>query len=274
MIRLRKSEWIALVWFAGAAVVGGRPRFWLCLATVLSLFVLFSWRRWEQLRDWLPYPLILLAYRSVGWMATPHQSRAFEQAMVVWDRKLLGEWGLRAAIEATGPLLPNLLELSYLLVYGMPAYMVAVFCREKRRERLDRAWVVVLLATLGAYAMYPYVPSDPPRAVFPGEDLPVMTLLRQANLAIVGNYGIHTSVFPSGHAAAAFSSAFALMLLLPERKRAGRIMLVLAVLIAVATVYGRYHYAVDTLAGFVLAVLAVAVGWGMREMEDPGRERG
>jgi membrane-associated phospholipid phosphatase len=274
VIRFRRSEWIALVWFAGAAVVGGRPRFWLCLVTVLALFAVAAWRRWEKVRDWLPYPLILLAYRSVGWMATPHESRSFEEAMVVWDRKLLEDWLLRAAIEGTGSFLPNVLEFAYLLVYGMPAYMVALFWLERRRDRMDLAWVVVLLATLGAYAMYPFVPSDPPRAVFPNDDLPVMSLLRRLNLAIVGNYGIHTSVFPSGHAAAAFGSAFALLLLLPERPWPGRLMLLLAVLIAVATVYGRYHYAVDTLAGFVLAVLAVAVGWWTKEMEAPGRDDG
>jgi membrane-associated phospholipid phosphatase len=78
-------------------------------------------------------------------------------------------------------------------------------------------------------------------------------------------------VFPSGHAAAAFGSAFAVMLLLPEKPRPGRGLLILAALIAVATVYGRYHYAVDTLAGLLLAVMAVAVGWWMKEMEAPGR---
>jgi membrane-associated phospholipid phosphatase len=263
-----------IVWFVVAAVVGRGLRHWVCLAIVVALFGICARRRWEQARDWLPYPLMLLAYRSVGWMATPHEGRAFEEAMVVWDRKLLDAWGLRAAIEGMGSFGPNLLELAYLLVYGMPAYMVAVFWLERRRERMDLAWVIVLLATLGAYAMYPFVPSDPPRAVFPHDDLPMVSLLRRLNLSIVGNYGIHTSVFPSGHAAAAFGSAFAAMLLLPERPWPGRVMLALAALIAVATVYGRYHYAVDTLAGFGLAVLALAVGWGMREREAPERMDG
>lgn len=266
-MKLRRSEWILLAWFAGAAAVGQQARHLAGLAAVAGLVGLCAWRRWERARDWLPYPLLLLAYRSVGWMATPHESRAFEEAMVVWDRKLLDDWLLRAAIEGAGGVIPNVLELSYLLVYGMPAYMVGVFWLEGKRERLDLAWVVVLLATLGAYAVYPFVPSDPPRAVFPNDDLPVMTVLRRLNLAIVGNYGIHTSVFPSGHAAAAFGAAFATMLLLRERPWAGRGLLALASLIAVATVYGRYHYAVDTVAGLLLAVLAVAVGWWKKEME-------
>jgi len=45
----------------------------------------------------------------------------------------------------------------------------------------------------------------------------------------------------------------------PERKWVTRFLLVMAVLIATATVYGRYHYLADAVAGFGMAVLALAV---------------
>jgi membrane-associated phospholipid phosphatase len=34
---------------------------------------------------------------------------------------------------------------------------------------------------------------------------------------------------------------------------------VLAILIAIATVYGRYHYLVDAIAGIAMAILAFAI---------------
>ena len=127
-------------------------------------------------------------------------------------------------------------------------------------------------ARLSTYALYPFFPSEPPRAVFPAADLPVMSALRQFNLAILGEYGIHMSVFPSGHAAAAFSSAFAMRRLLPEHPWAGRRYLALASLIAVATVYGRYHFAIDSLAGLGMALLAAAVSRGWQSsLRQPGR---
>jgi membrane-associated phospholipid phosphatase len=95
--------------------------------------------------------------------------------------------------------------------------------------------------------------------VFPLDDLPVMSTLRAFNLKIVGAYGIHMSVFPSGHAAAAFSSAFAMRRLLPDYRWTGRVFLLLAVLIAIATVYGRYHFAIDTAAGLAMALAALPV---------------
>ncbi len=97
------------------------------------------------------------------------------------------------------------------------------------------------------------------RTFFAGSDLPsVMTPLRRFNLWIVNGYGIHSSVFPSAHVSSAFSAAWALLLYLPERKIFGWRMLIYAASVAVATVYGRYHYAVDAVAGLGVSVLAAS----------------
>jgi membrane-associated phospholipid phosphatase len=281
MPQFRKSEWICLAYFTYTAVVallrpvddGVRWQVWAAdAAAVAALWWLASPRAkrrpvWPVLRDWLPLGLILLAYRQMGWMALPHEHHQFESTWIGLDRALLYEWGLKRAIEATGPLLANVLELSYLLVYVMPVAAVAAFYIAARRERLDDAYWIILSATMTAYALYPYFPSEPPRSVFPLADLPLRSLLREFNLKILGAYGIHMSVFPSGHAAAAFSCAFAVQRLLPEHRLAGRLFLLMAVLIAVATVYGRYHFAIDTLAGLALALAAL---WAHRAFFPKG----
>jgi membrane-associated phospholipid phosphatase len=281
LLRFRRSElffsayfvyMIGVAWFRPIAPEIRTLVVTLNLALILWFF-LFAWANKERgfhlldhVRDFYPLPLILLAFREVGWMALPHTSRAFELYWVKWDRVLLDGWGLRRALESLGPVLPNLLEFSYLLVYGIPVYVVAVFYHHRKRERLDDAYSILLFGTLTTYALYPFFPSEPPRSVFPTADLPMMSSLRLLNLWIVGGYGIHTSVFPSGHSAAAFSAAFAVMKLLPEKPWPGRILLILAILIALATVYGRYHFAADTVAGLFMALLALAVtaGWRRR----------
>lgn len=266
----RKSEWICLAYFAYTAAVaalrpvapGVRLEAWAADFAVWAALWYLASRRAAQIeplrvaRDWLPLGLVLLAYRQMGWMALPHENRNFENAWIGLDRLLLHEWGMKRAIESLGPLLPNVLELSYLLVYVMPVAAIAVFYAFGARERLDDAYWIILSATLTTYALYPYFPSEPPRAVFPLDDLPRMSMLRAFNLKILGAYGIHMSVFPSGHAAAAFSCAFAVRRLLPERRAEGRVFLLIAVLIAVATVYGRYHFAIDTIAGLGMALVA------------------
>jgi membrane-associated phospholipid phosphatase len=46
---------------------------------------------------------------------------------------------------------------------------------------------------------------------------------------------------------------------MPKGRRDGWFLLVFAVSVAVATVYGRYHYAVDALAGLGISLLAAAL---------------
>ena len=52
-------------------------------------------------------------------------------------------------------------------------------------------------------------------------------------------------MFPSGHVAVAFSSAFGMLRALPEVRWAGIGLTVYASLVFLATIYGRYHYAGD-----------------------------
>ena len=173
-----------------------------------------------------------------------------------WDRIILYRWGVQRAIEALGWLAPVILEVCYVLVYAVAPFLVAVLYFQHRRSRVNGALFLYLLGTLAAYALFPYFPSDPPRVAFGGSDMPnVMTAVREFNLWLLGNYSIHSSVFPSAHVSSAFSAAWALFAFLPERKRYGWGMLVYAVSVAVATVYGRYHYAADAGAGIAISLV-------------------
>ncbi len=99
----------------------------------------------------------------------------------------------------------------------------------------------------------------PPRYVAPLEDLPnVVTPLRQFNLWVLDQGTVHSGVFPSAPVSSAFSAAFGLLLVLPERRRIGWVGFWFAVTVSVATVYGRYHYAADAAAGLVTTLLALA----------------
>jgi membrane-associated phospholipid phosphatase len=234
------------------------------LILIYGLLIHFDFTRHRPairvIRDWLPLGLILLAYREMGWLALPHHGYAFEARWVTWDRAVLRA-GVKAAIEALGPILPSALEIAYALVYALAPFSVAVLYLYRRRDRVDRFLFIFAVGVLLCYAQFPFWPSEPPRAVFFGQDSPAYdTVFRRFNWWMLGNWGIHTSCFPSAHVAGAFSAAFGMRQALPERKWVSRFLLVMAVLIAIATVYGRYHYVADATAGFAVAVLALAFG--------------
>lgn len=208
------------------------------------------------LRDWVPQIFLVLAYKEMGWFAPGTHTHELENSWIVWDRMLLNDWHLRAGIEALGSLLPSLLELSYLVVYIVPPVTLLILYRLRLREKADTMLSIYLLAMFLCYGQFPFWPSEPPRAVFPGEDMPLVdNVIRRFNLWIVGSYGIHTSVFPSAHVAGAVAAALGFRYLTPERRGLVAGYAFYAVLVTVATVYGRYHYAVDAVAGIAMAGL-------------------
>jgi membrane-associated phospholipid phosphatase len=210
-------------------------------------------------RDLAPLLLMLIAFREMDWFTPPIRDHRLEQSWIVWDRMLLDGHGLRAMIESAGLLLPVFFELCYLLVYAVGFVAVWALLVHGRRDRLNAFWLIYLTGTLGAYALFPYFPSEPPRIVFSDADLPnIVTILRRFNLWILGNFSIHSSVFPSAHVSSALSAAWGLLETLPERRWIGLAMAVYGACVAIATVYGRYHYAVDVIAGAALSLLGPA----------------
>ena len=186
----------------------------------------------------------------------------FEAAWIQWDHLMLGEWHVRSMIESFGSLFPFCLELCYLLVYGIGFFCVALLYGQQRRFEIDRFLTVYLMGTLLAYALFPYFPSEPPRIVFPDLDPPLITTwARTVNLWVLKIGTIHVGVFPSAHVSSAFSAAWGMFLVLPHRKFIGWGLLLYAVTVSIATVYGRYHYAADVLAGFAVSLLPGLLCW-------------
>lgn len=270
-LRLRSAEWLLLIYFGYVALVASlfpaEPhtvwRALLVLALVGALFIALGYGESHQqpklfsiMRDWVSVWLILIAYHEMDWFSALPRNFELQLRWVGWDRTILYQWGLQRAIESLGALGPLYLELCYLLVYAVAPFFVATFYVQRRLSRVNGAMFVYLLGILIAYALLPYFPSDPPRVAFGGSDLPdIMTPVRELNLWLVSDFGIHSSVFPSAHVSSAFSAAWALFAFLPERKAYGWGMLTYAVSVAVATVYGRYHYAADAVAGFAISLI-------------------
>jgi membrane-associated phospholipid phosphatase len=269
-VRLRSSEWLLIGFFGYVAIISRAlpPAVPSTLAIVVPLLLAalaYGEARVHReffsiVRDWVPLALTLVAYREMDWFSPLVRDHHLELRWIVWDRWLLNDAGLRHAIEALGSVGPTYFEFCYLLVYAAGPFAVAVMYFARRRERVNQVLFLYLLGTLLAYSLFPFFPSDPPRTVFAGADLPgIVTVFRRFNLWIVGGYGIHSSVFPSAHVSSASSAGFALLLYLPERKRYGWGMVIYAASVAIATVYGRYHYAVDAIAGLAVSLIAVGL---------------
>lgn len=250
-------------YFTYVAIVAGwffpPAKAWAAAIVVGALIWILS-RRQSIIRDLAPAAFTLAAYREMNWFTPAKYDHHFEHIWIVWDRWLLGNGcHLREWIESAGALFPGYFELCYALVYAIAPVSIALLFWAHKRDRINIFWIAYLTGTLGAYAMFPYFPSEPPRTVFAGVDLPhIVTALRRFNLWIVGGYGIHSSVFPSAHVSSALSAGWGLLAAIPDRKWIGWGMAFYGFSVAIATVYGRYHFAADAVAGIGVSLVAAA----------------
>jgi membrane-associated phospholipid phosphatase len=273
---LRQGEKIALAYFLYVASIGFvwplsiQSRALLCAVPVALWFMATietrRTQRWSSVtRDWLSIALILVAYWELNFFRSPPMIRA-QEIWVGWDRMVLDGLGLRSAIEAGGSTVPALLEVLYLCLYAIPPLCMALLYSQRQRRSADRFLLTLFTGTFTAYALLPFFSSISPRMAFPSLDSPgYLGVARAINTWVLDHLDISTSVFPSGHVAVAFSSAFGLMRVMPQRRRIWVTAFTIAVLVYVATIYGRYHYAVDGLASIaiVFACSRVVSRWSV-----------
>jgi membrane-associated phospholipid phosphatase len=144
----------------------------------------------------------------------------------------------------------ELLEASYATVY-LVVGGGAIFAATAGTDAVTRYWDLVLTAALASYAPLPWLRSRPPRALEP--KLPSAgDGVRRLNMAILDRASVQANTLPSGHVSGAVAAALGVMALAPA---IGWTLLVIAAAIAVAAVAGRYHYAVDCIAGALVALL-------------------
>jgi membrane-associated phospholipid phosphatase len=219
--------------------------------------------------DLFPALLLLVAYRESGLLLTPDPAHHWDYVFIRWDRTLLHNQFVQAVLQAGAPWLQHYLEFAYLLCYPLVPLGVGAVLYATRgtnafesatangHRAMDDFWAAVLLATLFCYAVYPFFPLTPPRVLF--GDVPgphVDPLLRKLNIWLLDHYSVNACIFPSAHVAAVTAVALAVRKHAP---RLGVLFMFLAASVMLATVYGRYHYAADAIAGALVGVAAYNV---------------
>lgn len=203
------------------------------------------------LHDWILPPLLLLtAYWGTGCLFAGPMPR-LERMLASVDDVL----GIRSIAGRVPRVLAESLELAYLAVY--PVIPVALVLRVMTLDRpaIDTFWGVVLVTDYVCFGVLPWIQTRPPRALEDGE--PWQSSVRRLNLRLLGSASIQVNTFPSGHAAEAMAAA---LLLSAAPWPVFAAMLLVAFAIAAGAVFGRYHYAVDAVAGFAVGV-AVWTWW-------------
>jgi len=216
------------------------------LAVALPAGVVTAW--WLQ-SLLLPVAALLLAYRSSGFLWRAPMPR-IEAALAGTDRALR----VPAIVCWMPRLLAEFLELAYAGVYPLIPIALVLHFTYAPTPDVDWFWTVILLTDYACFAMLPWVQTRPPRAIEAGH--PWQARLRVLNLHILDNTSIRMNTIPSGHAAEALACA---LIVMDAPAAIVAWMFFNAGAISAGAVFGRYHYSIDVIAGWIVALVTWAV---------------
>jgi hypothetical protein len=207
-------------------------------------------------RDWMPAVQILIAYWISGAFVGPPMANA-EAWLAKWDRWLFDGAGLSRLVARAPRVALEALEAAYLSVYLVVPLGFAIVWFGAPDLDVRRYWTVVVASEVICYAMLPWIRTRPPRAIGDHVDIDARPLtVRRVNQHVLHRGSIHANTVPSGHAAGALATALMVMEYMPG---AGLAFLALAIGVMCGSVVGRYHYAMDSVLGALVALAVYLV---------------
>lgn len=240
----------------------------------------------DFLRHFYPILLYTVFYRETELLNQMFHTGYLDEYFLRLEPRLFGmQPGLDLMQQFPSRWLAELLYAAYFSYYLMIGGVGIVLLWRDRRHFAHFVSVVSFVFYV-CYTIYIFVPVVGPRIVYrglveeplPSDVLPVtstevpVTVQDAVFFQIMGwiydHFEATGAAFPSSHVAVALCTvSFSFMYL----RRVRYVHLIAAILLCVSTVYGRYHYVVDVVAG--IAVAAVLVPFGNWLYRKYGEER-
>jgi membrane-associated phospholipid phosphatase len=209
--------------------------------------------------NFYPIAFVPILYESLGPLISAGRPVALDERLIAADRALLGGDPTVWLQRFLRPALTDFFFVSYLSYYFIAIALGIVIWR--RNTSVARRFIFTLtLAYVLSYAGYFAVPALGPRvALASRHTVPLETtaVSRAISSTLDELERTKFDVFPSGH------TMIAVIVLIVAFRRARDAfwwLLPVSVCLVISTVYCRFHYVVDVIAGTLLAVVTVPLG--------------
>ena len=247
---------------------------WLCAghAVVIALVCLIA--RWDRrlstssdrtvasfIHDWYPVALMGLTYKELTYLIPRIHPRDFDSALAAIDHRIFGVHPTVWLERFTWPPLTEVLQLTYSTYYFLPIVLGVVLWKRDNPDKFHFLVFVVVLGFYLSYLGYIAVPAIGPRflpSIVEAQTTSLTGLLffQPVRRMLDSVEGITRDCFPSGH------TELTLLVLYYARKFHRCTfwwLLPFGIGIVLSTVYLRYHYFVDVVAGALVAVAIVVI---------------
>lgn len=207
---------------------------------------------------------ILLIFENLGPFVRAVSPVDRDAWLLAGDRAFLGTDPTRALEVISTPFLSDVLTVFYALYFFHPLALAAfVWVRDRKAmghagPEFHRTAFLIVLTFYVSYSGFFLVPAVGPRyTVAHAGPLPRGAVSAAIDTTLDRLETNKRDVFPSGHTMV----TFAVVLLAARRSRPlALVFLLFSIPLWLATVYGRYHYVVDVLAGFALTPPVIWLG--------------
>jgi membrane-associated phospholipid phosphatase len=204
--------------------------------------------------------LVLVLFNSVGELIAALRLPLVDHQLIRIDALLFGVHPTVWMERFINPVLTALLQFAYISYYFMPIALGVTLIVHGRTDDFEKALFGILLCFYVSYVGYILFPAVGPRFTLSGHQTtglqagPFITLIQETLNILEKN---KTDAFPSGHTAIALVSLFYAWRM---REKLLALLLVPAVSgLIISTVYLRYHYVIDVIAGVALAAGTVSL---------------
>jgi len=216
------------------------------------------WQRPARLLlDWFPILLVPVVYAELAQLIPAlHGAHYYDGLIQRIEERVFNGFPSRELAQAyPARWLSELLHAGYLSFYLVIYVPPLLLYATGRIDQARRTIFSVMLAFTLHYLVFVYFPVQGPRYLFPAPSGPLADgPIYQLSHWLLERGSSQGAAFPSSHVGV--SVAQALTALRFQRKLAP-VIGVLALLVAVGSVYGGFHYATDAVAGALLGTIAV-----------------
>ncbi len=232
---------------------------------LLALFISYARWRWREINivrilcDFSPIFFILVIFELLGWI-TPYVRPDVDNLLIKIDLAIFGVhptvWLERFFITWVA----DILSLAYISYYFIPVILILILYFRGKPEEFSLTASTLLLGYYICYMGYIFMPAIGPRFTLASlQQVPlkggiIMNTVVDTLNALEGN---QRDCFPSGHTQTVLIS---LWFAFKYRRPLFWIYLPIIIALIISTVYLRYHYVIDLVAGFAAAGITLFIG--------------
>ncbi len=256
---------LTVIWFA--AIPGAA---WILIAHAAAMAAWIAFRTNFAFHCWYPLPYVAACYKEMAILIPPIRGHDYDEWASRVDRALWGTDPILWLVHRPNAAITEFLQIAYSLFIPVVLVVAYLLWRQRKFDEFRYYAFLIALGFLASYLGYLAAPVRGPRfwlhSLPPLRGLWLTTALQNTLDRLES---AHYDCFPSGHTELTMLACWGSRMV---SRKLFYVFLGYTPCIIFATVYLRYHYTIDVLAGALLALALILVApYVYTRLEKRGR---